>query len=251
MNGIHEKLAQKFCRKTWTWKPLQRVGDRNRFWHLIASAEDTVHVYDVLNNPLENLTVSQLVKTSTEFHRTSKPISMFRTAVYSYFRQVNPIHALLPHHIRRFNIIPPYTPRSSKWILSLQSPPSKPCISHVPPTCHLSSPSHPPWLCRPNNILGALHIMKLPIIQYRLSSYFLNLWPESQLQHPGLKTPLAYVSPSVLTIHMIQPEKLVLYVLILMLLRKKSKTKYLDPMAAGIPWIQSALDFLTNAILIW
>jgi len=36
-----------------------------------------------------------------------------------------------------------------------------------------------------------------------------------------------------------------------MLLRKKTKTKYLDPMVADIPWIQSALDFLKNIILIW
>jgi len=56
--------------------------------------------------------------------------------------QINPIHASPSHFLKtNFNIIFPYTPRSSKMVSFLQVPPTKfytnlsclPCVPHAPP----------------------------------------------------------------------------------------------------------------------
>ena len=52
-----------------------------------------------------------------------------------------------------FNISLPYTPRSSKWSLSLKSPHQNAvCNSPVPHMCHMTCPSHSSSFDHPNNI---------------------------------------------------------------------------------------------------
>jgi hypothetical protein len=61
-----------------------------------------------------------------------------------------------------FKSILPSMPRSSKQSLSFRMYHLNPvCISHLPHTCHMPSPSYPPWLHHPRNIWWTVQIMML------------------------------------------------------------------------------------------
>jgi hypothetical protein len=68
--------------------------------------------------------------------------------------QMNPVHTQLPYFLKiHFNIVFPLTSWSSE-----RFPPSKlsyqnfVLIFHLPCTCCMLRPSHPPWFDHPNNI---------------------------------------------------------------------------------------------------
>jgi hypothetical protein len=65
-----------------------------------------------------------------------------------------------------FNITIPYTPRSSKWSLSLRFPHPNPVrISSVSHMCHMPRPSQPSWFDHPTNIWWGVRVIKLLFMQ--------------------------------------------------------------------------------------
>ena len=81
-------------------------------------------------------------------------------------------------------IFPPM-PGSSKWSLSLSSPPK---TTLLPYTCYMSHPFHSSRLYHPNNIGWAVQIIKLLIIYFSpLPCSLVPLRPKYSPQHPILK----------------------------------------------------------------
>ena len=75
-------------------------------------------------------------KVHYHIHKRSPPLSILH--------QRHPDYASPPHFLKiHFDIIFPFTPRSSKWSLSIRSPHQNPVGTFsVPHTCHMPSPSH-------------------------------------------------------------------------------------------------------------
>ena len=107
---------------------------------------------------LEKLTGSQLVKIFPAFYGTRRFITAFTTARHlslssarSILSTPTPPTYFLKIHL---NIILPSTHGSSRWSVSLFSPP-KPCISSpLPHTYYMPRPSHSSRFDHPNNTWG-------------------------------------------------------------------------------------------------
>jgi len=97
-----------------------------RSWRLLRINQLTQRCWVLL----EKLTVPQLVPTRPHFR---KPKVHYRIQnsppSVPFLSQINPVHVSPSHFLKtHFKIIHPSTPRSSKWSLSLSSPPPKPCM---------------------------------------------------------------------------------------------------------------------------
>ena len=93
-------------------------------------------------------------------------------------RQYNTIHPSPSHFLMiHFNSIIPYTPRSSKWTLSIRSSHQNPvwtCL--VPHMCHMLCPSHASWFDHLINIWWCVESLKfLTVWSFQLPCYLVRL----------------------------------------------------------------------------
>ena len=91
----------------------------------------------------EKLAVPQLVKKFRAFYETQRSLQHSQepaTCPYSEPDQFRPCPITLLED--PFNIIPPLTPRSSKWSLSLTSPQQNPVSTSAAHTFHMPCPPH-------------------------------------------------------------------------------------------------------------
>ena len=104
---------------------------------------------------LDKLTRSQLVKKFPAFYGTRRFITAFTSAGHLSPSWTSSIQSMPPHpyflkiHLK---IIPPSTPRSSKWSLPLRFPHKNPVYaSPLLHTCNMPRPSHSSRFDHPNN----------------------------------------------------------------------------------------------------
>jgi len=133
--------------------------------------------------------------------------------------------------------------RSSKWNLSLQFPHQIPvCTSLLPNTCYMCHPSHSPWFDHPNNIWWEVQIIKFLIMQcFTLPCYLVphrpKYLPSAPYNPHSVRDQVSHATDKIM----------VLYIQIFIFLDSKQE----DWMAAGIPCVQSALNFCMNVIMIF
>jgi len=85
-------------------------------------------------------------------------------------------------------IVLPSTSRSSKWYRSFTFPHQPPvCIYVIPHSCHVPSPSYPPWFDRPNNFhnsVPGLDVWSPKVINSYLSSCSESIaWHYKKMQY--------------------------------------------------------------------
>jgi len=91
---------------------------------------------------------------------------------YRVYKSAPPVPILsqiLPPNFLKIHlyIIPPSTPGSSRWILSLTSPHPNPVRSSaLPHTCYMPRQSHSSLFYHPNNIRWGVHIVKLLVMYF-------------------------------------------------------------------------------------
>jgi hypothetical protein len=93
-----------------------------------------------------------------------------------------------------FNIIVTPNLRFSSGVYFYFAP--KHCIQFSSVPCYMPCPSHPPWLDNSNYTWRTVQVMKLPIMQFSLTSYhFIPLRSKYSPQHPVLKHPQSMFLP--------------------------------------------------------
>jgi len=100
--------------------------------------------------------------------------------------QYNTVHPSPSHFLRiHFNSIIPYTPRFSKWTLSIRSFHQNPiCIFLVPHMCHMPYPSNASWFDHLINIWWWVESVKLLTVwSSQLPCYLVPLRPMYFPQH--------------------------------------------------------------------
>jgi len=118
-----------------------------------------------------------------------------------------------------------------------------------PNTCYTPSPSHPSGFDHPKNTGWAVQIIRLLFMQF---SPLPQLFRPSKAQIlPFSQTPSAYVPPSMWVTSFTPIQTTVLSILNLYIFEQQSvRPQILYRMTASIPWLQSALNFFLNRILI-
>ena len=148
-----------------------------------------------------------------------------------------------------FNNILSSTPRPSKWYLSLKFPHKNPlCTSLIHCTCNMTRPSLSSWLSHPSNIRWEQIIKLLTTPSPPLPCYLVPPRPLYSPQHPILKHPQPMFLPQCerpsFTPTQTTDCKFNIFG------QQTGRQNILYWMAAGIPWFQTAHNFLTNEISI-
>jgi len=109
--------------------------------------------------------VTQLVGKFPTFYGTRKFNAAFTRACQRSLSRTKWIHSTTSHIISltiHSNVIPQFTPRSSKWPLPFGfCDQNFVCISHLSHACYMSLPSHPPRFNHCNNMRRRVHMMNL------------------------------------------------------------------------------------------
>ena len=127
------------------------------------------------------------------------------------------------------------------------------CSSPLPHTCYMPCPSHYSRFGHPNNMRWAIQIMYLAIMLSPLPCYLVPLRPKYSPQHTILKHPqLMFLTSMWATMfHTKTTQKIiVLYILFFIFLDRKMEDERFCTEWSSIPWLQSALYFFLNGILI-
>ena len=104
--------------------------------------EPTNHLYG--KKPLlKKLTVHHLINKLTALYKSHRSITVLTTACHWSLTPIATIHSLPSHFFKiNFNVIFPYTPRSSKWFLSFLFPPHNPVFLFSSPLLHATCSTH-------------------------------------------------------------------------------------------------------------
>jgi hypothetical protein len=152
---------------------------------------------------LEKPTVIHLLKNFPAFYGNRRFITVFTRARNSSLSWVRWIHSIPPHCISLRSILILFSYLrlgipNSPFLLAF---PPKTCVhSSSPHTYYMSYRSIFPWLDDSNYVCWRVKFMKLLIMQFFPTSYYLILLrPKYSLQHPLLKCsqPLVFHAPGV------------------------------------------------------
>jgi hypothetical protein len=128
-------------------------------------------------------------------------LSLWNLKVHYSVRKTTPLDPIVgqPNPVRptesylsKFQLIVILPPKtwSSQWSPNFGHPARNPVnTSPLSCACHMSRPTHPPWLNRPNNIRWRIEVTQFIIMQFSSPSVFVHFRFKYYLLHSVLENP--------------------------------------------------------------